>query len=73
MKNSILLAICKLLSIIMTLSSLKVSMRQAQKECEGLSTSAECFESLKTMAPNKCPGTGGLPAEFYEVFWKDIE
>ena len=36
---------------------------QARKECEGLLTSAECFESLKTMAP----------AEFYKVFWKDIE
>ena len=25
------------------------------------------------MAPNKSPGTDGLPAEFYQVFWKDIE
>ena len=46
---------------------------QARKECEGLLSSAECFESLKTMAPNKSPGTDGLPAEFYKVFWKDIE
>ena len=46
---------------------------QARKECEGLSSSAECFESLKTMAPNKSPGTDGLPTEFYKVFWKDIE
>ena len=24
------------------------------------------------MEPGKTPGTGGLPAEFYKVFWKDI-
>ena len=24
------------------------------------------------MEPNKSPGSDGLPAEFYKVFWKDI-
>ena len=33
---------------------------------------AECFASLKTMTYNKTPGSDGLPAEFYKVFWKDI-
>ena len=33
---------------------------------------AECFSSLKTMTYNKTPGSDGLPAEFYKVFWKDI-
>ena len=32
-------------------------------------TDVECLESLKTMASNKSPGTDGLPAEFYKVFW----
>ena len=43
-----------------------------QKECDGLLTEAECFASLKTMTSNKTPGSDGLPAEFYKVFWKDI-
>ena len=25
------------------------------------------------MAPNKSPGSDGLPAEFYKVFWEDIK
>ena len=43
-----------------------------QKECEGPLTEAECFTSLKTMKANKSPGSDGLPAEFYNAFWKDI-
>ena len=46
---------------------------QSQKECEGLLTDAECLESLKTMAPNKSPGTDGLPAEFYKIFWDGVK
>ena len=33
----------------------------------------ECLESLKTMASNKSPGTDGLPAEFYKVFWDYVK
>ena len=36
-------------------------------------TKEECLNSLKTMASDKTPGTDGLPAEFYMVFWEDIE
>ena len=43
------------------------------KLCEGLLTAAECLESLKTMESNKTPGTDGIPAEFYKVFWNDIK
>ena len=43
-----------------------------QKECEGPLTEVECFTSLKTMKANKSPRSDGLPAEFYNVFWKDI-
>ena len=40
--------------------------------CEGELSAAECFESLKTMEMGKSPGTDGLPAEFYKVFWNDV-
>ena len=35
-------------------------------------TEKECLEALKTMESGKSPGTDGLPAEFYKVFWKDV-
>ena len=40
--------------------------------CEGILTEKECLAALKTMESTKTPGTDGLPAEFYKVFWKDI-
>ena len=40
--------------------------------CEGELSAAECFECLKTMEMGKSPGTDGLPAEFYKVFWNDV-
>ena len=43
-----------------------------KQKCEGLLTEKECLEALKTMEPGKSPGTDGLPAEFYKVFWKDV-
>ena len=46
---------------------------QSINECEGLLTDVECLESLKTMASNKSPGTDGLPAEFYKVFWDYVK
>ena len=45
---------------------------QGQNKCEGLLTEAECLESLKSMESNKSPGSDGLPAEFYKVFWNDV-
>ena len=33
----------------------------------------ECPNSLKTMASDKTPEIDDLPAEFYKVFWGDIE
>ena len=45
---------------------------QGQNECEGLLTEAGCLESLKSMESNKSPGSDGLPAEFYKVFWNDV-
>ena len=46
---------------------------QSKNECQGLLIDAECLESLKTMVLNKSPGTTGLPAEFYKVFWKHVK
>ena len=43
-----------------------------QDTCEGLLTKTECLEALKNMECNKTPGSDGLPAEFYKVFWNDI-
>ncbi|KAL9979988.1 hypothetical protein ACROYT_G008516 [Oculina patagonica] len=46
--------------------------QEEQTLCEGKLTQKECFEALKNMNPDKTPGTDGLPAEFYKVFWIDI-
>ena len=43
-----------------------------QDTCEGLLTKTECLDALKNMECNKTPGSDGLPAEFYKVFWNDI-
>ena len=32
----------------------------------------ECLQALKSMEPEKTPGSDGIPAEFYKVFWNDI-
>ena len=43
-----------------------------QTACEGALTKKECLEAFKDMRTEKTPGTNGLPAEFYKVFWNDI-
>ena len=43
-----------------------------QQECGRPLTETECWESLKSMQPNKSPGSDGLPAEIYKLFWKEI-
>ena len=39
--------------------------------CKGEITEKECLEGLKDMGTEKIPGTDGLSAEFYKVFWND--
>ena len=39
---------------------------------EGNLTKVECLKALKEMNSGKSPGTDGLPAEFYQTFWKEI-
>ena len=53
------------------LSSVSLT-NEEQTLCEGPLTQTECLEGLKKMESDKTPGTDGLPAEFYKVFWKDI-
>ena len=43
-----------------------------KQTCEGLLKEKECLEAVKLMESGKSPGTDGLPAEFYKVFWNDI-
>ena len=43
-----------------------------KEKCEGLLTEKKCLEAVKSMESGKSPGTDGLHAEFYKVFWKDI-
>jgi len=43
-----------------------------QSLCEGKLTKAECLEALKSMDSDKSPGSDGLPADFYKVFWNSI-
>ena len=42
------------------------------KKCEGLLTEKECLEAVKSMESGKSPGTDGLSAEIYKVFWKGV-
>ena len=48
------------------------STKLMRKKCEGPLSVRECFEAVKSMESGKSPGTDGLPAEFYKVFWKDV-
>ena len=43
-----------------------------KQKCEGLLTAKECLEAVKLLESGKSPGTDGLPAEFYNIFWNDI-
>ena len=43
-----------------------------KESCEGLLTNAECLQALKGMEPEKTPGSDGIPAEFYKIFWNNI-
>ena len=45
---------------------------EERESCEGELKEKECLAALKAMENNKSPGNGGIPAEFYKVFWNDI-
>ena len=50
----------------------KLSAAQ-QTQCEGQINETECFAALKEMNNGKSPGSDGLTAEFYKLFWNDIK
>ena len=41
--------------------------------CEGLISDNECIKALKDMKNNKSPGSDGITAEFYKIFWPDLK
>ena len=43
-----------------------------KKSCEGFLTIAECKNALLNMQKNKTPGSDGIPVEFYQIFWADL-
>ena len=43
-----------------------------KESCGGLLTKLECLKALKSMEPEKIPGSDGIPSEFYKIFWNDI-
>ena len=47
-------------------------MRKNKNPARVFLTERECLKALKTMDAGKTPGSDGLPAEFYKVFWTDI-
>ena len=54
-------------------STRKILDSDVKEACEGILTKAECKQqAAKNMEPDKTPGTDGLPADFYKVFWNDI-
>ena len=53
-------------------STKKALDNDARQTCEGLLTKSECLQALKNMEPDKTPGSDGIPADFYKVFWNDI-
>ena len=34
---------------------------------------AEVMDAIKSMKNGSCPGSDGIPAEFYKMFWRDIK
>ena len=40
--------------------------------CEGIISKDECVSAIRTFKNDKSPGTDGLPAEFYKIFWNDV-
>ena len=41
--------------------------------CEGLISDNECIKALKDMKNNKSPGSDGITAECYKIFWPDLK
>lgn len=44
-----------------------------KQSCEGTITDYECKLAIQGMKNNKSPGSDGLTAEFYKLYWNDIK
>ena len=49
-----------------------VLSNEERDSIEGLLTELGCLNPLKDMEADKSPGTGGLPSEFYQMFWNEV-
>ena len=45
---------------------------EMKNKCDGPITKEECQQAIKSLSNCKSPGTDGLPAEFYKIFWNEI-
>ena len=51
------------------LADLPKLSEEESKSCEGILTYDECYAAVKQMKKGKCPGSDGLPKEFYVKFF----
>ena len=63
---------CELMKNYVHSQSVPCLNRDDRSSCEGLLTIAECKHVLFSMQKNKTPGSDGIPVEFYQVFWSDL-
>ena len=52
--------------------NINISSEDERENCKGLFRKGELLQAPKTMEFSKSPGSDGIPAEFYKVFWHDI-
>ena len=58
------------------LKSLNIGKKLSHEEkqiCEGKISKEECKYAVENLKKNKSPGWDGLPPEFYQQFWEDIQ
>ena len=54
-------------------SSIKKLSELEKHSCDDILTLEECTTALKDLPNGKSPGSDGLPAEFYKIFWPEIK
>ena len=55
------------------LSGLPILTEENITVCEAEITLSECTQAVKGLKRGKTPGTDGLTADFYQVFWQDVK
>ena len=54
------------------LAALLDNINDENENCECPLTKAECLQTVKSMEPDKTPGTDGLPIDFYKVSFSEM-